>query len=160
MRFRCALAWSFWHACYCRPLPSSLTHPADTSCKRSHILTQDADLRTDQPSRANASLWYTHSKTWEDPRAPVRQTKHAPTRLKLIVVLQKFAAHDTLPIRFPQVFFLRSAPVTDYLVLELPYSSFAPTAAGEDSSTFGVAAVRRVLGVSRLNCLILYRSAL
>ena len=54
-----------------------------------------------------------------------------------------------------QVLFLRSVLRTNQVVLALlRHSTLAPTAAGAVSSVFA-AAVRRVLGVSRLNCLIL-----
>ena len=66
-----------------------------------------------------------------------------------------FVAQDTPRKLILQVLFLRSVLRTNHVVLALlRHSTLAPTAAGAVSSVFA-AAVRRVLGVSRLNCLIL-----
>ena len=66
-----------------------------------------------------------------------------------------FAAEHTLHKLSLQVLFFRSVLRTNHVVLDLHcYSALAPTAVGAVSSVFA-AAVRRVLGVSRLNCLIL-----
>ena len=66
-----------------------------------------------------------------------------------------FAAEHTPHELSLQVLFLRSVLRMNQVVLNLlTHSTLAPTAAGAVSSVFA-AALRRVLGVSRLNCLIL-----
>ena len=75
--------------------------------------------------------------------------RDCPARLLL------FAAQHTPHKILLQVLFLRSVLRTNQVVLDLLcHSALAPTVAGAVSSIFA-AAVRRVRGVSRLNCLIL-----
>jgi hypothetical protein len=73
--------------------------------------------------------------------------------LSSIVLL--FAGQHTPHRLFLQVLFSPNVLRTNRVVLDLPcHSTLVPTVAGAVSSAFA-AAVRRVLGVSRLNCLIL-----
>ncbi len=66
-----------------------------------------------------------------------------------------FAAEHTPHKLWLQVLFSRNVLRMNQVVLDLlTHSTLAPTAAGAVSSVFA-AALRRVLGVSRLNCLIL-----
>ena len=80
----------------------------------------------------------------------------------MLLLSFRFVAQDTLQPIFLQVFFLEFVPGAPSHVLGRGFHcpSRAYTATGGPPSPFPDTEFRRARGVSRLNCRILYRSAL